>query len=149
MSEPSKPNMLEKGAPLPAAIGRCADFYHVVRALRLAMEKEAEAVKARETEIKEHIIANLSKSDDTGAAGLLYRAQIVPKEVVRVQTKTAEGEPFDGWGVLHSWIRKNDRFDLLQKRLTETAVKEYMEETGKALPGTEVVNVLDVSITKI
>ena len=142
-------NMLEKGAPLPASIGRCADFYKAVQTLRLQMEKEAEAVKARETEIKEHIIATLSKSQDTGAAGLKFRAQIVMKDVVRVATTDASGEPFDGWGSLFSWIRKHDRFDMLQKRLADKAVKDWMGENGRALPGTEVIHIPDVSITKI
>lgn len=131
-------NNLEVGAPLPASIGRCADMYSEVRALRLAMDKEVEAVKKRENEIKEHIIANLSKSEDTGAAGLKYRAQIVMKIVPQVAD----------WGVFTSWVRKNDRFDLIQKRLNDKAVKDLWEER-EAVPGVEKVNVPDVSITKI
>ena len=127
------------GAPLPDAVGRCADLYHEVRELRLAMEKEVEPIKKRESEIREHIIANLSKSADTGAAGLRYRAQIIVKEAVKVLD----------WSVLHSWIRKNDRFDMLQKRLSETAAKDWLAEEGRPLPGTEVIKVPDVSITKI
>lgn len=127
------------GAPLPASIGRCADLYKEVRDLRLAMEKEVEAVKRRETEIREYIIDNLSKSADTGAAGLKYRAQIVVKDVVKV----------NDWGVLHAWIRKNDRFDMLQKRLSEKAAADWMEEEKRLLPGTEVLKVPDVSVTKI
>lgn len=131
---------LEAGAPLPASMGRCADAYAEVRALRLAMEKEVAAVKARETELREHIINNLSKSDDTGAAGLKYRAQIVTKDVVKVSE----------WGLLYSWIRKNDRFDMLQKRLSEKAAADWMDENDKrVLPGTEVIHVPDVSIQKI
>ena len=132
-------SMLEKGSPLPESLGRCADFYHVVRTLRLAMEKEAEEVKARETEIREYIIDNLSKSQDTGVAGLTHRAQIVMKAAVKVTE----------WPLVWAWVRKNDRFDMLQKRLAETAVKDWMEQEKRVLPGTEVVNVPDVSITKI
>lgn len=135
--------IIEKGAPLPDSIGRCADLYSEIRELRLAMDKEVERVKARETEIREHIINSLSKSDDTGAAGLRYRAQIVQKKSVRVS------EEAGGWGALWSWIRKNDRFDVLQKRLNDTAAKDFLEAEGRSLPGTEVVNVVDVSITKI
>jgi hypothetical protein len=130
---------LERGAPLPDSIGRCADEYAEVRALRLAMDKEVEKVKARESEIREHIINNLSKSDDTGAAGLKYRAQIVQKNAVRVLD----------WGVLWSWAKKNDRMDTFQKRINETMAKDWMEAENRVLPGTEVVRVPDVSITKI
>lgn len=136
-------DFLQQGAPLPASIGRCADLYRDVRELRLLMEKEAEAVKARETEIKEHLINSLSKGADTGAAGLRYRAQIVTKDSVRVS------EEQGGWGIVYSWIRKNDRFDMLHKRLNEKAVKEWMEVEQRVLPGTEVIQVKDVSVTKI
>lgn len=132
-------NDFTKGAPLPKALGRCADLYHEVRSVRLAMEKEVEAVKARESEIKEHIIANLSKSDDTGAAGLRYRAQIITK------TKFVVKE----WPVLFSWIRKHDRFDMLQKRISDTAVADFVEEEKRLLPGTERVQVPELSVTKI
>ncbi len=134
------PDILEVGSPLPQSIGRCADLYNDVRQLRLTMDKEVEKVKARETEIRNFIIDNLSKSQDTGAAGLRYRAQIVVKRVPKLAD----------WGVFTSWVRKNDRFDMLQKRLSDTAVKDYIEQNeGKALPGLEMMNVPDVSITKI
>jgi hypothetical protein len=98
---------LEVGGPIPASIGRTADLYSDVRALRLTMEKEVEKVKARESELREYIIANLSKSDDTGAAGLRYRAQIVIKDVPRAMD----------WPKVHAFIQETGRFDLLQKRL--------------------------------
>jgi hypothetical protein len=129
---------LEVGSQLPTSIGRCADMYAEVRELRLAMDKEVAAVKARETEIREHIINNLSKSEDTGAAGLRYRAQIVMKLAPKISD----------WGVLTSWIRKNDRFDLLYKRINETAIKDLWAEREN-VPGIEKVNVPDVSITKL
>jgi len=127
------------GAPLPASPGRCADLYHEVRELRLAMDKEVEVVRKREAEIREHLINTLSKGEDTGASGLRYRAQIVVKRTFKVSD----------WGVLHSWIKKNDRFDMLQKRIADKAVADWVDEEKRVLPGTEVINVPEVSITKI
>jgi hypothetical protein len=132
-------NMLEKGAPMPLTMGRCADLLKDVQQLRLSMEKEVEEVKARESEIKEHIINNLSKSEDTGAAGLRYRVQVVMKR----KTKVID------WSLLHSWIRKNDRFDMLQKRLSDTAAQDWQEQEQRVLPGCEIINLPDLSITKI
>lgn len=126
------------GAPMPPSMGLCADFYHEVRELRLAMAKEVAEVEAREKEIKEWIIANLSKSLDTGAAGLKYRAQIVMKASPRIAD----------WGVFCSYVRKNDRFDLLQKRVSDTGIKDLWADRAD-VPGIERVNVPDVSITKI
>lgn len=136
--------MMDFGGPMPAAIGRCADLYHDLRELRLAMEKEVEKVKARETEVQEHIINNLSKGEDTGAAGLRYRAQVVPKSKPIILTGDV-----NGWGLLCSWIRKNDRFDMLQKRLSDGAVMDWNEQEKRILPGTDIIDVKTLSVTKI
>jgi hypothetical protein len=131
-------NPLDVGGPMPKSIGRVADLYSDVRALRLAMDKEVETVKARESELRDYIITNLSKSDDTGAAGLRYRAQIVSKDVPR---------PAD-WKKIHDYIQDTGRFDLLQKRLGEKAVMDMVAD-NQTIPGIEIISVPDVSITKI
>ena len=126
------------GQPLPKSIGICADLYHDVRELRLSMEKEVEAVKARENEIREHIISNLSTSDDTGAAGKRYRAQIV----VEVKPKVND------WNKVWDYVYHHNRFDLLQKRLGEKAVADLWAD-GVEITGIEKMNLKSVSITKI
>jgi len=129
---------LAVGAPMPPSVGLCADEYHRVRELRLAMQKEVEAVKAREDEIETHIINNLSAGSDTGAAGLLYRAQIKPKTVPKLSD----------WAEFTFYIWQTKRFDLIQKRVSDTAVKE-MWEAGETIPGVDKLNMKAVSITKI
>lgn len=131
-------NPLEVGGPIPASVGRAADLYSEIRELRLSMDKEVEAVKARENEIKQHIIDNLSATDDTGAAGLKYRAQIIKKSRPTVSD----------WPALHAFIAKTGRFDLLQKRVSDKAAMDMLE-AQEALPGVEEYVYKDVSITKI
>lgn len=126
------------GAPLPASIGLCADLYAEVRELRLAMQKHTDEMKARESEIREHIIDNLSKSDDTGAAGKRYRAQVVTK------LKPALVD----FNAYCNYVVQTLRFDLWQKRINERAVLDMLEE-GESVPGIERFNAVDVSITKI
>lgn len=128
----------QTGAPLPASIGLCADLFSEVRELRLAMQKLVDEVQAREREVREHIINNLSKSDDTGAAGKRYRAQIVTK------LKPA----LKGWDEFTGYVSAEGRFDLLQKRINERAVLDMLE-AGESVPGIEKFNAVDVSITKI
>lgn len=127
-----------KGAPLPASLGRCVDLYKEVRDVRLAMDKEVEAVKARENEIKEHLIANLTK-EDSGAAGLRYRAQRVEKTVYVVRD----------WPAFWAMVLESGRTDFVQKRISDKAVADYVEQEQELLPGTERLIVPDVSITKI
>jgi len=126
-----------KGSPLPESVGLSADLYADVRALRLAMQKEVDAVAEREKEIKAHIIDNLSKSEDTGAAGHRFRAQIKKKEVPKA----------DDWDAIKAFIVKHDRFDLLQRRLNNKAIAE-MWEAGQTVDGVGTFSSLDVSITK-
>lgn len=146
-------NHLTPGAPLPVSLGRCADLYRDVRDLRLAMEKQVDDIKARETEIREHLIANLDKSrkagGDTGAAGLKFRAQVVDKTHYHIMGANPETGA-SGWGILTSWIRKNDRFDLLQKRINEKAAADFAEQNeGRVIPGLERVQIPELSVTKL
>lgn len=129
---------LKVGAKLPRSIGRCADAYKEVRDLRLAMAKDVTRIQERETEIKDHIIEHLSKSDDTGASGMKYKAQITESEAASA----------DDWEDIYDYIMENDRFDLLGKSLNQKAVKE-MWDNGKKVPGVKKVHVKKVSITKI
>lgn len=128
----------EVGSPIPDSIGARGDMLHEVREVRLAMEKEAAAVKKRETEINDSIIRDLSKSDDTGAAGRFYRVQIKEKRVPK---------PED-WQQIHAYIRDNDRFDLLQKRVSDKAVMDMLE-AGEEIPGMETALIPSVSLTKL
>lgn len=137
-----KDGMFREDAEPPASLGACVDLYHEVRALRIAMEKQLKGgVQALENALKEHLIANLSKSDDTGIAGRKYRAQVVMSRKIKVNP--------DEWGLLYSWIRKNDRFDMLQKRLSDTAASDWVDQNKRMLPGCEAINIPDLSVRKI
>lgn len=132
-----KPEYAE-GAPLPASVGMCADLYSEVRELRLAMQKVVDNVKARENEIKEYIIAELPKSQNTGAAGKRYRAQIVTKIVPTLKD----------WDAFTAYVKTNDRWDMLYKRIADKPIKDIWEEGGE-VSGVERFTAVDVSITKI
>ena len=123
---------------LPKSMGRCADEYHEIRQLRLDMQKEVDVVAAREKQYKDYMIETLLVSEDTGAAGKKYRVQI--KSKVRPSA--------NDWEAVHQFIWDNDRFDLLQKRLSDKAVQE-MWDNNEAVPGVEKIHVKEISITKI
>jgi len=126
------------GGALPESMGMTADLYAQARQLRLAMEKEIEPVREVESRLKEHLINNLSKGDDTGAAGKKYRAQVVTKTVPKIAD----------WVRFINWVKMNGRWDMLQKRLSDKAVKDAWEE-GVDVHGIERFHAVDVSITKI
>lgn len=130
-------NPYKQGGPIPSALGRVGDLYAEVRQLRLDMEKDVEVVRARESELREHLIDNLSKSDDTGAVGLTHR--------VMVRTKTKP--KVEDWDAFYDYVSKSGRFDLLQKRIAERAILD-MDEAGEIPPGVGRIHVPELSLTK-
>lgn len=55
----------------------------------------------------------------------------------------------DDWGVLHQHITESGNFELLEKRVSKTAVKKYMEDNdGRLPPGVSVFRELDVNIRR-
>lgn len=127
---------------LPKSMGACADLYYDARQKRLAADKVAAELKAEENRIANHIIDNLSK-DDTGAAGKHHRVQVKRERKWRVGP--------ENWSKFHAWVRKNNRFDFLQKRVSEEAIKEYLATSrgGKAPPGMEPYDYVKISLTKV
>jgi len=135
---------IHAGAEIPEHFGAVADEYQRVRQLRLDMDKEVALVKARETELREHLISGLAKSrengGDTGAAGMRYRVQIVDKEKVTVDSSQ--------WDEFFKFVSDNGRWDLIQRRVSDKPLKELMEE-GVKVPGASRILIPDVSVTKI
>lgn len=127
------------GGPVPNSIGALADLYSETRELRLAMQKAVDEVKARETEIHKMILGALAESPDNGAAGEKYRVQLVKKTFYGAKD----------WPALHAWIQQNGMFELLQKRLSDTAVKELHEAYNQLPPGVEQTEVDALSFSKV
>lgn len=125
---------------LPKSMGACADLLYDTREQRLALAKQVEELATEEQRIKDHIINNLRKDDNTGGAGKHHRVQVVPKWKPRVDPTK--------WDKFYAWVAKNKRFDLLQKRLNDAAGKELIE-AGKKVPGLERFKYVDVSLTKV
>jgi hypothetical protein len=132
--------MAEKPKTLvvPKTLGACADALYSTRLERLRVQKEIDALAAHETALKEHIIANLPKSDSTGVAGKLARVSITKKTIPRVAD----------WTKFYTYVAKNKAFELLQKRLGEAAIQERWD-AGKPVPGVETFNVVGVSVNKL
>lgn len=142
------------GGPIPVNLGRCVDLYHDVRSLRLAMEKEAKDMQVREAELKLHILQNLQRSDDRGAVGLRYMAKRVDKDAfsfakAETDEMEAEVEGSSGWQKFTAWVRQTGNFHFLQKRLSDAAVKEMVENGQGLPPGVNKITVPDISVTKV
>jgi hypothetical protein len=119
------------------SIGTMIDSLYDLRAQRLAIEKQVEELKARETATKEEILFILKESGLEGAKGEVATASIQYKIKANVTD----------WDAVYSYIRDNDMFALLQKRLT-TTLWAALQEDGILVPGTEPMALTDLSLTK-
>lgn len=127
---------------LPKTMGACADLLFNVREKRLAADKVAAELKAEEIRIQNHIIDNLSKRDETGAAGKHHRVQVKRKRKWRINP--------ENWDKFYAWCAKNKRFDFLQKRISDQAFADHYEQARpKAIPGAEPFDYVTVSLTKV
>jgi hypothetical protein len=122
----------------PKAMGACADKLFELRNKRLAGQKLVDEVEAEEKALKAYIIENLPKSEASGVAGKLARVTVVTKQVPQVKD----------WDAFYKYVKKTGSFDLMQKRLTDAAIKERWE-AGKEIPGVEHFNAVSVSINKV
>ena len=122
---------------IPKTLGACADELYRLRQERLAKQAEADALKARETAITEHVIQNLPKSEANGVTGKVARVTITKKEVPQV----------DDWEAFYRYLFKTKDPSLLQKRLGDAAIRERWE-AKKAVPGVVPFTVIGLSVTK-
>ena len=130
--------MAEIKYKFPKALGACADKLYELRQKRLDQQKVVDALEAEEKALKEHIINTLPKSEASGVAGKLARVTVVTKEVPQVKD----------WDAFYKHVKKTGEFELLGRRLTETAVRERWE-AGKQVPGVEAFKAVSVSLNKV
>lgn len=123
---------------LPKSLGACADRLYELRQQRLAVQKEVDKLAAEEAALREHIINTLPKSEASGIAGKLARVTVVTKQVPQVKD----------WDAFYKFVKKTGSFDLLQRRLTDQAIKERWE-AGKEVPGVEHFNAVSISLNKV
>ena len=122
----------------PKQLGMCADLLYQIREKRLEKQKEVDAIETEEKALKEHIIQTLPKSEASGVAGKVARVTVVTKQIPQVKD----------WDTFYKHIKKTGDFDLLQRRLTDTAIKDRWEN-GKKIPGVESFNAVTVSLNKL
>ncbi len=126
---------------IPKSLAKCADDYYETRNERLAIEKSAEALKEKESLLKNHLIENLPKSLATGVAGKLCRVAAVTKTIPQVKD----------WDKFYEYVAKNRSkggFALLNRAVNAAAVKDIWE-AGKTVPGVESFNAVTLSINKL
>lgn len=103
--------------------------YRSIRLERLDLQKKVNALDEAEKKLKEKIIEELR-------AGTPHRGVIL----IEKQKPTVED-----WAKLYAHIKATGEFDLLQRRVTESAVQERWQD-GNAVPGVVRFPVYDIKV---
>ena len=118
-------------------LGTAIDKLYELRSQRLDVEKVVKTMKSDELALRVHIKQMLDSINLDGAKGSAATAAVI----------TSVDPVAKDWLQIYEFIRENDAFDMLQKRLSSIAVKERWE-SGILVPGIEKFDNWDLSITK-
>jgi len=121
----------------PIKLGDCIDLLYEKRAQRLQVEKQVDVLKKDEESIRQHILSNFADQGIDGAYGKLATASV---------TETVVPTNVD-WNVFWSNFEKARDMDLLERRIAKLAWRERYE-SGLLVPGTEPLNVVNLSLVK-
>lgn len=123
---------------IPKTVGDAIDMLQDVRALRMAKEKEAAVIKERESALAEHIRGKLKAAGLESGRGKKATFTITVNEQVKVAD----------WDKFYAYILKTKAWELMQKRVGATAIKERWK-AGVQVPGVEKLELPDYSLTKL
>jgi len=98
--------------------------YLKINAKRQAMTKEVNLLEKEEKRLAELILPNVPQIGEVVLGGATFRRKIKVKPMV------------GDWAAFYEYIRSNNAFDLLHRRITDTAVKLRWDD-GIQIPGVE------------
>lgn len=127
-----------KPIKIPKTIGACADRLYELKGEMSKINKQLEELDKERKAIQEHVINELPKSSATGVSGKAANVKVVTKDVPQVKD----------WDAFYGYIRKTKRTDLMQKRLSDAAVGELLDQ-GVKVPGVQTFTAVSISLTKV
>jgi hypothetical protein len=133
---------------LPKSLAACADALYNTREKRLAHDRDSTVLKKDEAKLREHLIAKLSKGEESGVQGQEAFAYVDSSTVYTVRD----------WAKVYAAIVKEYNaaktaeaklaaFRFLNKAISKEPMEEVWEN-GKTFPGVERIPVKKVNISK-
>ena len=123
---------------IPKSLAEAADLYYQTRERRLNMEKDAKEVQEQEAALREHLIANLPKSQAGGIAGKVARVEIKKRNVPQL----ADERKF------FAYAHRKGNEDLVKESMVVSAVQARWE-AGKSVPGVDTFTIVSLSVSKL
>jgi hypothetical protein len=118
-------------------LGGAIDALYNLRETRLDLERKAKEYKQEEQDCRNAILECLSESGLEKASGMRATCGIKRSTIPLVTD----------WDRVFEYIVANDRFDLVQKRISVLAWRDLYNDDID-VPGTEAVEDIDISLTK-
>lgn len=118
-------------------LGELIDDLYTKRAARLEAQRKTDEAKSLEDAAKVALVDMLQELKLNGAKGAIATASIKSIKMPKIVS----------WDDMYAYIRANNRFDLLHKRISELAWRDMLE-AGELVPGTESVPDIKLSLTK-
>lgn len=135
MVETKKAGQIPPVDPAPAVtFAKLAKVYIKMRdtktELKRAYDEQEQKLKAKMTVVETEMLKMLNAMDTnsvrTDFGTIIRQEEVMPS--------------CSDWGALYDWIKENDAFDALERRVKKTFVKEYMEShEGAVPPGVNVI----------
>jgi len=119
---------------IPETTGGIVDRLYDIKIRKTRASKIIALIEEEEKRLQNALIDVLDKDDTTGVSGKFGKATVSVKKVPYAKD----------WSAVYKYIIKTGEFDLLQKRLSTTAV----EERETTIPGIEFLNVKKVNLRK-
>ena len=120
-----------------AELGRLADLLETTRSKRLEADKKAATLKAEENRLKGILITHMEGNDLSSVGG----------QSCVVNRLTKQRAIACDWNEIHKFIIENDAFDLLQRRLKDSAIKERLDD-GVDVPGVSLMDYSHITYSK-
>ena len=114
--------------PAPLDLERAANAYIHMRDARSVLaekfKEDDDALKAKMTVIQNALLKYLD-------AGHINSVKTDKGTIYRQEEITPQGSD---WDVFYKWIRQNDAFDALERRIKKTFIRTFMDTNDGAIP---------------
>jgi hypothetical protein len=123
----------------PETVGGLIDELFLVREQRRKLAETDKDLRDQYAELEARLIAALDLQETTQARGRSATATLNEEELATVID----------WSQVHDFIRSQNAFYLLQRRINSAAWREAANERGEPIPGTTVFKKRSIALRRI
>lgn len=125
--------------PAPETVGGLIDELFLLREQRRKLAETDKNLRDQYSELEARLIAALDLQQTSMARGRSATATLNEEELATVTD----------WSQVHEFIRSQNAFYLLQRRINSAAWREAANERGEPIPGTMVFKKRSIALRRI